>query len=66
MGGGTGAYVDAWGEEFYIRFDTDNDERIETPNTGSQTKLIFEPHVIYSSGPDRDPTTWKDNITTWE
>ena len=45
-GGGTGAYVDAWGEEFYIRFDTDNDERIENPNTGSQTKLIFEHHVI--------------------
>ncbi len=66
--------VDFWGEMFYIHLDTNGDNRILNPEASADAEWLQEhpqpPHintsvVIYSSGPDRDPNTWEDNITSW-
>ena len=66
--------VDAWGEPYYIVIDTNNDGEIANPETGRQTGWFNKPvapatlrlpAIIYSSGPDRDPKTWHDNLCSW-
>lgn len=69
--------VDRWGEMFYISLDTNYDNRLANPAQQVPSKwfpwvkLPLPPAIlnsscaIYSSGPDRDPTTWADNITSW-
>lgn len=66
--------IDLWGEPLYIILDTNNDGEIANPEAGRQTgwfnKLVAPatlrlPAVIYSSGPDRDPKTWHDNLCSW-
>ena len=71
---------DHWGEPFYIIIDTNKDDLVPNPEFGASTSdpkqaefdLKYPPPVnlpmreaIYSSGPDRDPKTWKDNICSW-
>ena len=59
-----------WGEPFYITLDTNKDDQVPNPEFGARTSdptpeklpLIV---AIYSSGPDRDPKTWKDNVCSW-
>lgn len=66
--------VDAWGMPYFIILDTNNDGEIANPEAGRQTgwftKLVAPatlqlPAIIYSSGPDRDPKTWHDNLCSW-
>ena len=60
--------VDAFGEMYYILLDTNKDGKIANP--WSDVKTVISPDLetsilIYYSGPDRDPKTWEDNITSW-
>lgn len=71
---------DPWGEPYYIVMDTSGDREIANPECGAtssdtkQTGLHPEAPapkklplkvIIYSSGPDRDPKTWDDNVCSW-
>lgn len=61
---------DTWGEPFYIVLDTDDDGKIANPEYPkgekhpSPTELPVGV-IVYSSGRDRDPKTWRDNICSW-
>lgn len=66
--------IDLWGEPFYIILDTNNDDEIANPEAGRQIGWFNKPvapatlrlpAIIYSSGPDRDPKTWHDNLCSW-
>lgn len=60
--------VDSWGEPYYLLADADSDG--QTPNP--ETSPAKAPHeilarvLIYSSGPDKNSKTWKDNIKSWD
>ena len=71
---------DHWGEPFYIILDTNMDDQVPNPEFGvsnsdpKQTefnqkypppKMLPMTMAIFSSGPDRDPKTWNDNICSW-
>lgn len=71
---------DFWSEPYYIVLDANGDGKIANPefgadqsNTKYATKCKTNPPpatlestaLIYSSGPDRDPKTWNDNICSW-
>ena len=71
---------DQWGEPFHIILDTNGDDMIANPEYGAdqsdpsyarQCKVSPPPPeipaatIIYSSGPDRNPKTWHDNICSW-
>lgn len=69
--------VDRWGEMFYVSLDTNYDNQLANPAQRVPSKwfpwvkvppppaVLNASCAIYSSGPDRDPTTWEDNITSW-
>lgn len=58
---------DRWGEPYYIVLDTNGDGKIANPEFGAEHPPEALPLkvLIYSSGPDRDPKTWKDNVCSW-
>ncbi|MBN8422468.1 MAG: hypothetical protein J0L73_26370 [Verrucomicrobia bacterium] len=71
---------DRWGEPYYIALDTNNDMQVPNPEFGEisadpkraefdqkhpQPKMLQVITAIYSSGPDRDPKTWSDNVCSW-
>ncbi len=71
---------DYWCEPFHIILDTNKDDQIANPEFGADqsnsehaAKSKSHPppemlplHVlVYSSGPDRDPKTWRDNVCSW-
>lgn len=56
--------TDAWGEMYYLILDMNKDGKVIDPEEGSKTLDV--PIAVYSSGPDRDPKTWADNIRSWE
>jgi len=71
---------DLWGEPYYIILDTNGDLAIANPEFGAEISdprhaEFYQKHpqpetlplrvAIYSSGPDRDPKTWKDNVWSW-
>ncbi len=58
---------DLWGEPFYIILDTNKDDMVANPEVGSEHLPAMLPVevIIYSSGPDRDPKTWRDNVCSW-
>lgn len=64
--------VDVWGRPYYIRFDTNYDNRIENPDTKNNNQLISSKApryisasvIIWSSGPDKIALT-KDDVTSW-
>ena len=71
---------DHWGEPFYIILDTNKDDQVPNPEFGTSNSdpkraefnQKYPPPqklpmtvAIYSSGPDRDPKTWHDNICSW-
>ena len=60
-------YQDRWGEPYYIVLDTNKDGVIGNPEVKDELLSEILPHrvLIYSSGPDRDPKTWKDNVCSW-
>ena len=58
---------DHWGEPFYIILDTNKDGVIGDPEVVEEHLSAILPQrvLIYSSGPDRDPKTWQDNVCSW-
>jgi len=71
---------DHWGEPYYIILDTNRDLKIDNPEFGASTsdpkqaefdrkypppKQLALTVAVYSSGPDRDPKTWEDNVCSW-
>ena len=78
--GGEWILRDRWGEPYYIVFDANGDGKIANPEFTTDSSRSEEAEkrsnsllpptfsdavIIYSSGPDRDPKTWKDNIGSW-
>lgn len=59
--------LDAFGERYYVLLDLDGNGKLLHPQSrGTDTSIYLKTAIaIYSSGPDRDPTTWADNITSW-
>lgn len=65
---GGGELWDPWGEYYYVRMDLDYNNRTERPSwddTASGGQYLPESILIWSSGPDADESTSKDNIKTW-
>ncbi len=71
---------DRWSELYYLVLDTNEDKQITNPEFGADQsdpkyaeKCRNSPPpqtlpvkvLIYSSGKDRDPKTWHDNICSW-
>lgn len=57
-------FADPWGRPYRARVDANGDETIPDPEKpGASLKGTYH---FYSSGPDGDPTTWHDNVTTWK
>ena len=71
---------DLWGDPYYIVLDTNKDGLIANPEFGAdQSDAEYAKRcrtnpppatlplkvLIFSSGPDRDPKTWKDNVCSW-
>lgn len=54
--------LDKWGEMYYVILDTNRDGKVADPETLAELNV---PIAIYSSGPDRDPKTWGDNVRNW-
>ncbi|MCF7790166.1 MAG: hypothetical protein K9N47_28870 [Prosthecobacter sp.] len=59
--------TDPWGEPYYITLDTNKDGKIANPEPATEYLPAMLPTaiILYSSGPDRDPKTWKDNACSW-
>lgn len=65
VGTGTASQLkDVWGEMYHIVLDTNQDGQVIDPE--EPTKSLAGKVVIYSSGPDRDPKTWADNVRSWK
>lgn len=60
-------FSDPWGEPYYITLDTNKDGKVTNPEPrGENIPAMFDtPIILYSSGPDRDPKTWEDNVCSW-
>jgi len=65
--GGEWMLGDIWGELYYLVLDTNEDNVITNPDPDAARALPQIPAevLVYSSGPDRDPKTWHDNICSW-
>lgn len=66
--------VDSWGEPYHAVFESSGDGQIPNPECLSGAAGKSDPSVpgwipasmiLFSSGPDRDPATWRDNICSW-
>ncbi len=65
-GNGAPIFVDPWGEAYYFMADINADGKIPNPDTRlGQPKELTTSLIMFSSGPDRDPNTWEDNIISW-
>ncbi|GEP44931.1 hypothetical protein [Brevifollis gellanilyticus] len=73
---GVPAWHDRWGTCYFLMADLDLDNRIPNPafmagavtprrTLSTSPKLIPASTLVFSAGPDRDPNTWADNITSW-
>jgi hypothetical protein len=58
---------DRWRETYCLILDTNKDGKITNPDPDAAKAApeILESVIIFSSGPDRDPKTWQDNICSW-
>lgn len=57
--------IDAWGEPFYIIVDTDGTGELNDPDPTNRIVSFRSGALAYSGGRDKDPETWKDNLTSW-
>ncbi|MDG2125775.1 MAG: hypothetical protein P8J87_18890 [Verrucomicrobiales bacterium] len=60
------AFIDPWGTPYHVHIDTTFNRRIANPRPDPDRPEIPTTVLVYSAGPDRDPTTWQDNIMSWE
>lgn len=60
--------VDRWGEPYHFALDLDGDGTVPNPDTrnNKEQPLIEALVIAFSSGPDRDPNTWEDNVMSWK
>ncbi len=78
--GGEWVLSDKWGEPYYIILDTNKDDMVANPEFGAvfsdpkraefyqknpMPQMLPLRIAIYSSGKDRDPKTWDDNVCSW-
>jgi hypothetical protein len=56
--------LDLWGNPYRLHFDWNGDGQIANPK--DTTSNLPASVVIYSAGPDRNHSTWNDNIHNWE
>ena len=64
--------LDPWGEPYYFILDYNGDGSIPNPDMArKRIRDSVEPDnlpfgvIIFSSGPDSDLSTWKDNVVSW-
>ncbi|GEP44929.1 hypothetical protein [Brevifollis gellanilyticus] len=72
---GVSAMHDVWGSSYFLMLDMNGDGQVKNPerlpgavpNPRAKPLGEFLPMLkaAFSAGPDRDPNTWADNITTW-
>lgn len=73
---GEAEFHDLWGTCFFLMVDINAENRISNPEqvagaitpprlSSKAPKLIPASTLVFSAGPDRDPNTWADNITSW-
>jgi hypothetical protein len=60
--------VDHLGNPFWLLLDLDGDGAIPNPNPDevADMEIINAPVILYSSGDDGDPNTWRDNLKSWD
>ncbi|MEZ5301527.1 MAG: prepilin-type N-terminal cleavage/methylation domain-containing protein [Verrucomicrobiales bacterium] len=67
--GGTGAeFYDPWGQMYLISIDSDYNGELSNPDTESEgaPATLRQEALVYSAGPDNDPSTWEDNVASWK
>ena len=66
--------TDPWGEPFHLTLDSDQSGKIDNPAADAspawlaqhpQPPRLRRPVAVFSSGPDRNPDTWQDNVAGW-
>ena len=57
--------VDAWGRRLHVLVDADGDGFVPNPEPRAPQSRVEASVLVWSGGPDGDPTTWKDNVATW-
>jgi hypothetical protein len=60
-----GILWDPWGRPYRVRLDTDHNDRVENPDPAGNDKILEEPVLIWSAGPDGNFETWEDNVKSW-
>lgn len=55
---------DPWGAPYRVRADLNRDGVIPDPAIPGAT--VPAHYLIFSAGPDGDPSTWKDNVASWK
>ncbi|RBP45836.1 hypothetical protein DES53_102218 [Roseimicrobium gellanilyticum] len=56
--------LDPWNHVYRLQFDWNSDGKVDDPEHPG--KSISAVVLVYSAGPDRDFSTWADNITSWK
>lgn len=56
--------VDPWGKPYYILIDFDGDGKVPDPEHPGA--MLDTTVIVFSGGPDGDPTTWQDNVRSWQ
>ena len=60
------APTDPFGGAYWIVVDADRDGRLRNPAVADGEQWLEGRVLIFSAGPDGDPTTWKDNVRNWK
>ena len=63
------ALLDPWGSEYKVTLDLDGNKKVNNPDQSDPSSASPELHktaIVYSAGKDRDPATWKDNVSSWQ
>ena len=58
--------VDPWSQEYYVFMDADYSGDIDNPDTTATTTKLYQGVLVFSAGEDKDPSSWEDNIKTWD
>ncbi|HSI65479.1 MAG TPA: hypothetical protein VLE43_20300, partial [Candidatus Saccharimonadia bacterium] len=59
--------VDHLGNPFWIVMDLNGDGAIPNPDSrDADTEALHASVILYSSGDDGNPDTWKDNLKSWD
>lgn len=61
---GGGELWDPWGNRYRIRYDSDRDRHVESPQYPG--RLMLGSIFIWSAGEDGNFETWEDNVKSWE